>query len=67
MNAPNCGIFVAEMDAVPGSGPEFLLEIMARLPGRLQHNQGWLPLAFKFERMATISELGMVGDVVVFA
>jgi len=45
----------------------FFLKKMARLTGCLYDNKDWLPLAFEVKSAAAISEIGVVGNVVVYA
>lgn len=45
----------------------FLPEEMARLSGGLGNDEDRLPLAFEIKRAAAVSEMGVVGDVVMGA
>src|SRR3990167_4283926 len=47
--------------------PLFFLEVVALLPGRLYDIKDRLPLTLEVKSTATISEMGIVGDVVVGA
>lgn len=45
----------------------FFLEEMALLSGRLDNNKDRLPLAFEVKSTATIPEIGVVGNIVMYA